>query len=181
MVTKQGEVLYKEPEGILFQGYLQKQGAINKAFKTRYFRLVERPCQVWYYKNESSRTPRGGIKLCNSGVEITTSIPCMKSEVEAAEWTKVMGDAINEEKKRRRKKVERTWQKMKKEKGTEDDGDRGKMSGSLKKDKINQPDFRGRNDEKTEWHRPEEKVVDKYRILCFLRGGFDRHLNMSLN
>mmetsp|Transcript_14109 Transcript_14109/g.19810 ORF Transcript_14109/g.19810 Transcript_14109/m.19810 type:complete len:240 (+) Transcript_14109:141-860(+) len=163
MVTKQGEVLYKEPEGILFQGYLQKQGAINKAFKTRYFRLVERPCQVWYYKNESSRTPRGGIKLCNSGVEITTSIPCMihvktgsrtytlqaKSEVEAAEWTKVMGDAINEEKKRRRKKVERTWQKMKKEKGTEDDGDRGKMSGSLKKDKINQPDFRGRNDEKT--------------------------------
>mmetsp|Transcript_42450 Transcript_42450/g.68394 ORF Transcript_42450/g.68394 Transcript_42450/m.68394 type:complete len:121 (-) Transcript_42450:524-886(-) len=58
-------------------------------------------------------------------------------------------DAINEEKKRRRKKVERTWQKMKKEKGTEDDGDRGKMSGSLKKDKINQPDFRGRNDEKT--------------------------------
>jgi len=77
MVTKQGEVLYKEPEGILFQGYLQKQGAINKAFKTRYFRLVERPCQVWYYKNESSRTPRGGIKLCNSGVEITTSIPCM--------------------------------------------------------------------------------------------------------
>mmetsp|Transcript_30401 Transcript_30401/g.42368 ORF Transcript_30401/g.42368 Transcript_30401/m.42368 type:complete len:114 (+) Transcript_30401:235-576(+) len=105
MVTKQGEVLYQEPEGILFQGYLQKQGAINKAFKTRYFRLVERPCQVWYYKNKSSRKPRGGILLCNDNVEITTSAPCLihvktdtriytlqaKTEAETMEWTKHMG------------------------------------------------------------------------------------------
>lgn len=66
MVSHAGEVLYLDPEGVLRAGYLKKAGLIHKAFRTRFFRLVQKPLHMFYYLNNKVKTPRGRIALIDT-------------------------------------------------------------------------------------------------------------------
>eukprot|EP00954_Amorphochlora_amoebiformis_P030683 1395031-Amorphochlora_amoeboformis.AAC.3 len=70
-----GHILYKDPDGIVHQGWMQKAGKINSwAYKRRYFRLVANPAQLWYYSSESVVKPRGGISLLSSSGDTSVTV-----------------------------------------------------------------------------------------------------------
>mmetsp|Transcript_65 Transcript_65/g.105 ORF Transcript_65/g.105 Transcript_65/m.105 type:complete len:150 (+) Transcript_65:555-1004(+) len=63
MVSCTGSILYINPEGVVWEGNMKKATKIMKTLQPRYFRLVQNPCQLWYYTDSKSSKARGGIDL----------------------------------------------------------------------------------------------------------------------
>mmetsp|Transcript_7753 Transcript_7753/g.12651 ORF Transcript_7753/g.12651 Transcript_7753/m.12651 type:complete len:81 (+) Transcript_7753:70-312(+) len=66
MVSREGWVLYKNPEGVEIDGwcYLHKKGVFRRETSDRrFFRLVRKPTQLWFYSNERTWKPRGCVLL----------------------------------------------------------------------------------------------------------------------
>ncbi|GAB5363806.1 hypothetical protein AAMO2058_000914600 [Amorphochlora amoebiformis] len=66
MVSRTGTVLYLNPDGMLWEGYLKKTGKFNKSRQKRYFRLVQKPLQLWYYTSDKTAKPKGQIDMFDS-------------------------------------------------------------------------------------------------------------------
>mmetsp|Transcript_34565 Transcript_34565/g.83621 ORF Transcript_34565/g.83621 Transcript_34565/m.83621 type:complete len:186 (-) Transcript_34565:272-829(-) len=66
MVTKEGVVLYKDPEGVALDGWLgvpEKNILGFEIVQSRFFRLVKHPTQLFYYSSETAANPKGKIEL----------------------------------------------------------------------------------------------------------------------
>mmetsp|Transcript_7213 Transcript_7213/g.10061 ORF Transcript_7213/g.10061 Transcript_7213/m.10061 type:complete len:211 (-) Transcript_7213:657-1289(-) len=114
MVTRQGHILYQDPEGVLMEGWLSKRGLVSKALKRRYFRLVARPTQLWYYSKENVKAPRGGITIGNPKTKSHAAVRWNENKLiistkrrvyhltantsqQAAEWKTKIQDAVETE------------------------------------------------------------------------------------
>mmetsp|Transcript_31468 Transcript_31468/g.60694 ORF Transcript_31468/g.60694 Transcript_31468/m.60694 type:complete len:189 (+) Transcript_31468:63-629(+) len=70
MVSKEGVVLYKNPEGVALDGWLNIYKGQNflgrDRTEKRFFRLVKYPTQLWYYSTDVTARPRGNVCLKDS-------------------------------------------------------------------------------------------------------------------